>query len=182
MSGKSLSALEGFVRNQTPYLQGSMVHADTKANFLIALIGVFLAYLETRQPLVTRVEILFGHRGWESVSAGLALLAAALLIIGGCLSVFVVYPRFSPNAARETSSFVEISRAHLTSHDFADTMLKRDDADVILQQLRAHHYRCQVCARKWRILAFAYASSASGMIAFALHFIIVVLQTQKVLS
>jgi hypothetical protein len=179
MSAKPLTVVDGFIRNQTPYLQGSIVLADTKASFLLALIGVFLAYLESRQPLVERVAIFLGQRGWESVSAGLALSAASLLFLGGCFSVLAVYPRFNRKAAQGSSAFIEISSAYSSSEDFANKMLDRDEEEVIRQQLRAHHYRCRVCTRKWHFMAFAYALSISGMVVFLVHFVLVVCRVLK---
>lgn len=42
---QDLGMVDSFLRNQTPYLQGSIVHADQKATFVLAILGILLGYL-----------------------------------------------------------------------------------------------------------------------------------------
>lgn len=168
---KSLAMVDGFIRNQTPYLQGSIVHADSKANFLLALAVVLLGYLESTQPFVARIEVAGALSGWDSVLAGLSLTAALLLVLSGCYAVWVVYPRYDPPVTLASSSFFAISR-YPGADDFVAEMLHCGDEAVISRQLRTHHYRCQVCARKWTAATTAYRFIIAGFSVFAVHFIL----------
>jgi hypothetical protein len=171
---RNLGMVDSYIRNQTTYLQGSIVQADQKATFLLAILGVLVGYFESRQPLVSRVVALLQWQGWPSVTAGISLTAMGLLVMGACCAGTVVWPRFSKMASRQSASFVSVSSEFENPEDYAKDLLNANEEEVLKRQLRSHYYRCGVCFQKWRLLKVAYVFSAAGFFLFVLHFLLAV--------
>jgi hypothetical protein len=167
---KSLSLLDSFLRNQTPYLQGAIVHADQKATFLIAILGILLSYLISKYPLAEQAVILQQAQGWDRVAHLLILGAVGSLFVGGCFAGLVVWPRFDSEAASKSTAFVSIVGEYPDAHIFESQMCEMQDEEIIRKQLRSHHYRCGVCLKKWLLLQYAYSFSGLGVLLFITHF------------
>lgn len=152
--------LDAFLRIQTPYIQGSISHADQKASFLIFGVVAFFGILVTHQAAMKSVANIFqGKAGWMELAACCSI---ATLLAGAIAACCVVYPRFSEEAA-SLVSWASIPLKYKTRHEYAEAIRAAGNEDVIGQQLQHHYYRCQVCNLKWRLLRIAYWLSFIGI-------------------
>ena len=169
---KNLSLIDAYLRNQTAYLQGSIVHADQKASFLLPVLVILSGYLGSTQPLFGVKAILLPWQGWTSVPAWFSLLAAVFFVLAASCAGRAVWPRYDPKAAKGSAAFAAIAVCYPSPESFAEDLLKTTDEEIIKKQLRSHHYRCVICLSKWRLLKWAYGFSAIGFLLLIVYFVL----------
>jgi hypothetical protein len=160
---EKLNSIDAFLRIQTPYLQGSITHADQKAAFLLVVVGGTFGFLQSQQALSRWWNAMSNPTGPRSAADWLLLAALVLLGLALWAAVMVVRPRYWKKA-EPLVSWAPIPGAFKDPKDYAAKVLSQESTELFAAQLRHHHYRAKVCKTKWQWLKAAYYAGALGIL------------------